>query len=49
MKYKMKHIELYDSMQCGAACIAMISHYYGKVLSLSYVSTMCNIQRYGVS
>ncbi|MGM9731723.1 MAG: hypothetical protein ACI3YS_07055 [Prevotella sp.] len=27
----------------------MISHYYGKVLSLSYVSTMCNIQRYGVS
>lgn len=49
MKYKMKHIEQYDSMQCGAACIAMISHYYGKVLSLSYVSTMCNIQRYGVS
>lgn len=36
-------------MQCGAACLSMICHYYGKSLSLSELSDRCSTTTEGVS
>ena len=36
-------------MQCGAACLAMICHYYGKKLSLDEAETYCQAGKRGVS
>ncbi|MFI3297550.1 MAG: peptidase domain-containing ABC transporter [bacterium] len=38
-----------DSGDCGAACLKMIAHYYGKDLSLSYIKERINLSKYGVS
>lgn len=39
----------HDSMDCGAACIKMISSYYGQQLSLNYIKDICTPSREGVS
>lgn len=38
-----------DLMQCGAACLAMICHYYGKSLSLEDTEKYCHVGKRGVS
>lgn len=45
----MKVVRQRDSMQCGVACLAMISNQYGKNISLSEVSNYCHAQVSGVS
>ncbi len=42
-------IRQHDSMQCGAACLAMICHYYGKSLSLEEAEKYCSASNRGVS
>ncbi len=42
-------IHQHDSMQCGAACVAMICHYYGKSLSLEEAEQYCSASKRGVS
>ncbi|OUO81506.1 hypothetical protein B5F71_06130 [Bacteroides sp. An269] len=46
---KFRLIRQHDSMQCGAACLAMICCYYGKVLSLEETEAFCPISKRGVS
>ncbi len=36
-------------MQCGAACLAMVCHYYGKPLSLADIEQYCPVTKRGVS
>lgn len=38
-----------DSLECGAACLAMILAYYGKWLPLSEVRLACGVSRDGTS
>jgi ATP-binding cassette subfamily B protein len=38
-----------DAMDCGPACINMITQYYGKQYTLDYLRLKCNISREGVS
>jgi len=38
-----------DAMDCGVACLAMISKYYGRDFSHEYLSHLCSISRQGVS
>ena len=38
-----------DSMDCGPACLAMISEYYGKRYTLEYLRENCFIGHEGVS
>ncbi|MDD3789494.1 MAG: cysteine peptidase family C39 domain-containing protein, partial [Petrimonas sp.] len=38
-----------DSMDCGPACLSMISEYYGKRYTLEYLRDNCFIGRDGVS
>ena len=38
-----------DVMDCGPACLKMISKFYGKYYSLQYLRDMCGISREGVS
>ena len=45
----MKVVRQRDSMQCGVACLAMISHQYGKKISLSEASLYCHAKATGVS
>ena len=42
-------IRQHDSMQCGAACLTMICHHYGKSLSLEEVEEFCPVGKRGVS
>lgn len=50
MKFEKFHvIRQHDSMQCGAACLAMICHYYGKSLSLEDAEKFCSASNRGVS
>lgn len=42
-------IHQHDSMQCGAACMAMICRYYGKSLSLEEAEQYCSASKRGVS
>lgn len=52
MKYNVKKLKLirqHDSMQCGGACLAMVSSYYGKSVSLESVSELCHSTAEGVS
>lgn len=49
MFQKFHLIRQHDSMQCGAACLAMICCYYGKVLSLEETEAFCPISKRGVS
>ncbi len=45
----MKVVRQRDSMECGVACLAMISCLYGKKISLSEASTYCHAKTTGVS
>lgn len=38
-----------DSMQCGIACLSMISSYYGRSYSLDFLSKKCFPTKEGVS
>jgi len=38
-----------DMMDCGPACLKMISKYYGKYYSLQYMRDKCGISKQGVS
>lgn len=33
----------YDAMDCGTACLAMISHYYGRNLTRDKIAELCQI------
>lgn len=39
----------YDAKDCGPACVRMISKFYGKEFSISYLRELCNIGKEGVS
>ena len=39
----------YDQMDCGPACVSMIARYYGKVFPLSYLRSLSQLNRNGVS
>ena len=45
----MKVIRQRDAMQCGVACLAMISCHLGKKISLTEVSNYCHARTTGVS
>lgn len=45
----MKVVRQRDYMQCGIACLTMISHQYGKNISLSETSNYCHAIASGVS
>lgn len=36
-------------MDCGPASLKIISRYYGKSFSMSYLRELCNVDREGVS
>lgn len=36
-------------MQCGIACLSMISNYHGQAYSLEYLSNLCFATTEGVS
>lgn len=38
-----------DSMQCGIACLAAVSEYYGKKYSLNFLENFCFATTEGVS
>lgn len=38
-----------DSMDCGAACLKMVSSYYGSSYSIQFIREKCGITRQGVS
>lgn len=46
---KIKFIKQHDSMQCGAASLAMICNIFGKKTSLKYVESLCGASHDGVS
>jgi len=39
----------FDSMDCGATCLAMVAKYYGKNYSIQKLREMCSATRAGVS
>ncbi|MDR3048108.1 MAG: peptidase domain-containing ABC transporter, partial [Bacteroidales bacterium] len=48
----MKRIPVYRQLEandCGAACIKMIAHYYGRKYSLKNIKSFCDITRIGLS
>ena len=45
----MKFIAQYDQMDCGPACLAMVSSHYGKEFSLQYLRKKSFITKDGVS
>ena len=42
-------IKQHDAMQCGAACLAMLCHFYGKNYSLQQISKGLENSKGGVS
>lgn len=48
-KNKIKFIAQYDQMDCGPACLAMISAYHGKNYDMQYLRELSYITRDGVS
>ena len=49
MQSKFYFVPQPDAMDCGAACLAMISRYYGKYRPVSKLREMCHATREGVS
>lgn len=49
LRYKFPISLQYDTMDCGPACIKMISEYYGKKYSLETIRNLCFITKEGVS
>lgn len=46
---KFPNIAQYDNMDCGPACLAMISKYYGKNYSIQELREYCSLAKDGVS
>ena len=42
-------IKQHDAMQCGAACIVILCHFYGKKYSLQQISKSLESSKGGVS
>ena len=49
MRKKIAFIKQKDSMQCGLACLGMITSIYGKAYSLSFLSQYCHASADGIS
>ncbi|RXK85852.1 peptidase domain-containing ABC transporter [Filimonas effusa] len=49
MKRKYKIFRAYDSVDCGLACVKMISAYYGKKFSLSFLNEQVILTKDGIS
>ena len=45
----MKMLLQHDKMDCGAACLAMVSSHYGKDYSLQQLRDYCFLTKNGVS
>lgn len=43
------HYKQYDEMDCGPACLRIISKYYGKTFSQEHLRRLCNTTRAGSS
>ena len=43
------HIQQQSSSDCGAACLAMVSRYWGKTLSINYLRELIGVGRSGAS
>jgi ATP-binding cassette, subfamily B, bacterial len=46
---KFPHYRQHDQMDCGPACLKIISKYYGKEFSQEYLRERCNTDRMGTS
>ncbi len=46
---KISNIRQHDSRDCGAACLCMISGYYGAKYSIQYLAKMLGINQEGIS
>lgn len=46
---KFPHYSQFDAKDCGAACIKMVSKFYGKNFTLDYLNKKCYTSREGVS
>lgn len=46
---KVPFIQQLSEMDCGAACITMILHYYGNKIPLFEVSKNCSFSRNGIT
>ena len=42
-------IKQHDAMQCGAACLVILCHFYGKKYSLQQISKSLESSKGGVS
>jgi len=49
MSTKFPHYRQLDSMDCGVACLRMVTHFYGKILPASMLRERCHITRNGCS
>ena len=49
MKYNFPHYHQLDAMDCGPACLRMITKFYGKSYSIQTLRNRCFITREGVS
>ena len=46
---KIKFKKQFDTMDCGVACLHMISQYYGKFHAMQKLRTLCHASKQGVS
>ena len=46
---KLPEIKQMDATECGAACLAMLLHYYGRKVSLTELRAVCGVGRDGLS
>ena len=46
---RFKCIRQHDAMQCGIACLSMVSDYHGQAYSLDEMSKLCFATTEGVS
>jgi ATP-binding cassette subfamily B protein len=49
MSRKFPHVKQHDSMDCGAACLSMVSRFYGRKYRLEELREMTYLDRQGVS
>lgn len=47
MKYI--HIQQHDEKDCGAACLSMISEYFGRYLPVSVSRELIKVDQYGAN
>ena len=46
---KFKFFRQLESIDCGATCLKMISHYYGKKIDIKYLRDITYTNKTGVS